>query len=62
MKQYFIVLLLMSALSAPCVFAEQTAPADDGASTTKPADSTPDPKPKPKPKPEGEEEEEPDCE
>jgi hypothetical protein len=58
MKQYFIVLLLMSALSAPCVFAEETAPADDGASTTKPADSTPDPKPKP----EGEEEEEPDCE
>jgi hypothetical protein len=58
MKQYFIVLLLMSALSAPCVFAEQTAPADDGASTTKPADSTPDPKPKP----EREEEEEPDCE
>ena len=59
MKQYFIILLLMSAISAPCVLAEETAPAGDGKSTTKPADSIPDPKPKP----EGEEEEEePDCE
>ena len=53
MKQYFIILLLMSALSAPSVYAEETAPADDGTSTPKPA---------PAPKPEGEEEEEPDCE
>jgi len=55
MKQYFIILLLMSALSAPSVYAEETAPADDGTSTPKPA-------PAPAPKPEGEEEEEPDCE
>jgi hypothetical protein len=57
MRQYFVILLLMGALSVPSVYAEETAPADDGTSTTKPAD--------PSPKPEGEEEEEeeePDCE
>ena len=57
MKQYFIILLLMCALSAPSVYAEETAPADDGTSTPKPA-----PAPKPEGEGEEEEEEEPDCE
>ncbi len=59
MKQYFIILLLMCALSAPSVYAEETAPVDDGTSTPEPV---PAPKPEGEGKGEEEEEEEPDCE
>ena len=53
MKQFFLILFILSGFFGHAVFAED-APSDEGDKPTAPAE--------PAPKPEDEEEEEPDCE